>query len=874
MPIQNAELLAALQDDTIISRAAGAGALDALDALMKVNRTVPDDFRGVILAKKDFWHGFNGMNVDPPKPNDGTFLDDTGGFVGVGANFTVLHKLAVQRRVQAGLKVSGGTLDEPFLVDLINGDEANARTKLATKPAIFGALATLTHPAAWDVNTEDFLTAGAIGEIKTQAKEQLLLNKIKNTRATKDEIEHLIAEAAAGTAQFRVALQAAPWNLTAQTAGNLVAANFTDVVKKAALEKGLALAIGLKSQVDLLNPNTLLTLNKDTANFKNDFGAPYTDVLLGDPEIQKAKEQLGQRFLIAKLSQLDGPRVEHLVALASQGDVGGFITKVGLHNDLAGANFGNPNNFVPHAVTATSLPILRQAAALQALKIKIAQCDDPDTLNALMAATTKEQIKQILTDKPALGFSTSPAFREALDNLSLAQVNDIVAAAHVQKRLLAANTAQLKAFVTSPTAVNDIQAYMGQNISVAMQSKVTTHLTPERITEIREKALLSYAKTELVKPTVIDDGALDNLVQAGSVNGVRDGVRLLMGGNEADGLIVTGGAHQDRGLLQQVRAYAAAEQVYRDSLGLDLSGGGYNTMVGAINDLNGHPPQGHQQALMAVLPPKDKQVLQERLVTSLVNRFPNNRPLSQLTALATAKTDPEFANALRAMGITEHSWVNKDARVRLQAAASEKALTSQINATAQFGAEAHPALLALVKQLPLNKQQELLNTPEVMKALLNVQDAHDDLAKREAVQVVKEILGENIDVEPFVEENYRLHLINQIADPNIARIIAQQSPPLDIDKGKIEQINAALHQPLGNDGVNTIFDNNGGANSNYVKKYRRYKALLGWFPAVFIPLLAWTLVLLTIFRGVIRLLGQRWRINVSGMSVWQRERMY
>lgn len=814
MPIQNAELLAALQDDTIISRAAGAGAIDALDALMKVNRTVPGDFRGVILAKKGFWHGFHAMDVDPPKPNDGTFLDDTGGLVGGGANFTALHKLAVQRRAQAGLKASGSTLDEAFLVDLINGDATNARTKLATKPAIFGALSTLTHPAAWDPATQDFLTDTAVDAIKAQAKEQLLLNKIKNTAASKAEIEHLITEAAAGTARFRVALQAAPWNLSGPTAGNLAHTDFTDAVKKTALEKGLALTINGISQAHLLDPAIVLaTLNKDTANFKNDIGAPYTDALLGEPEIQKAKGQLGQRFLTAKLSQLGGPRVGDLVALASQGDVAGFVTTVKTYADLAGGAPADVNNFVAHAVTPTSLPILRQTAALQALKIKIAQCEDPAALDALIAATTKEQVKQVLTDKSAFGFSTSPAFREALNNLSPAQVNDIVAAAHVQKRLLAADATQLKAFVASPTAANDIQVYMGHNLSVAMQPKVTAHLTPERITEIREKALLGYAKTELLKPTVIDDDALDALVQAGDVNDVRDGVRLLMGGTEADGLI-TAHLDHDSGYLQQIRAYAAAEQVFRDGKELaNLDGGDYDTLVAAINDLNGHPPQVHQQALMAVLPPQEKQLLQERMVTDLVSRFPTAKAghsPQQLTALAVAKNEAEFATALTNMGITEQSWVNEGARARVQEAACAKALDFQINATGP-----HPQLLALVKQLPLKKQQELLTKPDVMAALLNV--AVETGNEADAAAKVRNILGvgSSVNVDGFIQENKNLALLSQIANPEVARILAQQTPPLTATPAVIQEINDMIHANVGGGG-HSVFDTANAAGANYI----------------------------------------------------------
>lgn len=829
MPIQNAELLAALRDDTIISRPDGGGAIAALDALMKADPTTAASFRGAILAKKDFWHGFNAMVVVPPPVNDDNFLTLAG--AGVGQSFAELHKLAVQRRVQAGLKASGGTLDEAFLVDLINNDANNARAKLATKPAVFGDLTSLSQPGPWDPTSQNFLTDPAIDAIKAQAKEQLLLNKIKNTVATEAQIKELIAEAALGDGQFQAKLQLAPWNLTAPTAANLtVATGFTDIVKKAALEKGLALAINEITPDVIGTPAILATLNETPANFKRDFGVPYNgEVLLDDAAVNKAKGQLGQRFLLAKLPQLGAPRVDDLEALAAQGSVADFARVLKTHADLAGGHPGDANNFVDHAITPTSLPILRQTAALQALKIKIAQCEDPAALDALIAATTKEQVKQVLTDKSAFGFSTSPAFREALNNLR--SVDDIVVAAHVQKRLLAAGPAQLKALATEDgtgTYAN-LKAYMKANLPANIPStKIDAYLTPEKITEIRQRALLGYISTPL---RTMDGAALDTLLAGAHIDHVRDGVRILMGNvNDADDL--TAGGDPAAGFAQQIRAYAGAEKVVRNALAKNANTH-YDDITAIVNDTPNHVGGNPLQTLVGVLPPKEKQILQERVVTDLVNRFPDARPTAQLTALATAKTYTEFTDALRGIGITEYSWVNKDSRAHLQALASEKALTRQISATAQFGAEAHPELLALVKQLPLNKQQELLSKPEVMKALLNVQDAHDELAKREAERVVKDILGEAIDVKPFVEENYRMYLINQIASPDIARIIAQQSPPVGINPGKIRDINNILHAARGADGVRNIFDNNGGANSNYVETVKAIQGIIGVVPASF-----------------------------------------
>ncbi|STX43600.1 interaptin [Legionella donaldsonii] len=830
MPIQNAELLAALRDDTIISRPDGGGAIAALDALMKADPTTAASFRGAILAKKDFWHGFNAMVVDPLPANDDNFLTLAG--AGAGQSFAELHKLAVQRRVQAGLKASGGTLDEAFLVDLINNDANNARAKLATKPAVFGDLTSLPQPGPWDPTSQNFLTDPAIDAIKAQAKEQLLLNKIKNTVATEAQIKELIAEAALGDGQFQAKLQLAPWNLTAPTAANLtVATGFTDIVKKAALEKGLALAIN-EITPDVIGTDAILTtLNNTADDFKQDFGDPYDgEVLLDAAAVNKAKGQLGQRFLLARLPQLGAPRLDDLAALAAQGSVADFARVLKTHRDLAGHPI-DANNFVDHAITPTSLPILRQTAALQALKIKIAQCEDPAALDALIAATTKEQVKQVLTDKPAFGFSTSPAFREALNNLR--SVDDIVVAAQVQKRLLAAGPAQLKALATvdgTGTYAN-LKAYMKANLPTNIPStKIDAYLTPEKITEIRQRALLGYISTPL---RTMDGAALDTLLAGAHIDHVRDGVRILMGNvNDADDL--TAGGDPAAGFAQQIRAYAGAEKVVRNALAINANTN-YNDITAIVNDTLNHVGGNPLQTLVGVLPPKEKQILQERVVTDLVDRFPDARPTAQLTALATAKTDTEFTDALRRIGITEYSWVNKDSRAHLQALASEKALTRQISATAQFGAEAHPELLALVKQLPLNKQQELLSKPEVMKALLNVQDAHDELAKREAERVVKDILGEAIDVKPFVEENYRLYLINQIASPEIARIIAQQSPPVDINPGKIRDINNILHAATGVDGARNIFHNNGGANSNYVETVKAIQGIIGVVPASFYP---------------------------------------
>lgn len=818
---QNAELLLALQDDTIISRPAGAGAIDALDALMKAGPNAPgDDFRAAILAKKDFWHNFRGMNVDPPPANNAGFLDPAGGGP-LGESFAELHKLVAQRRVQAGLKASGGTLDEAFLVDLINGDANNARAKLATKPAIFGALATLTKPAAWDATTEGFLNAGAIAAIKAQAKEQLLLNKINNTVASQAQIENLITQAAGGDLQFQAALQLAPWNLSLATAGNLAAADFTDNVKKAALSKGAQLYIQNEwDTADLLAPGLLGELNKDTAGFRTYLAGVYDDVLFDDDIAKTAKSQLGQRFLQAQLSHLGATRANDLATIAAQGNVADFVRVLKTQADLAGVL--GPNNYVDHAVTAQSLPILRQAAALQALKHKIAECDDPAALDALVDATTKEKVQGVLAKQKALGFTTDPGFREALKNIR--NTDEIIAAAHVQRRLLAGKPDDLKALakVDGAGTYANTKAFFEKDLGPPLLAKVTAHLTPERITEIRQRALLGYAKTQLIDPRVISNGNLDNLVQAGAHAAVTTGVGFLMdGGHEADDLVA--GLPHDSGFSFQLRAFAAAEQVARGAAALvNLNAGDYDRLIGYVNDFS--TTAGYQQPLIAVLPPKEKQALQERLVTNLVSRFPTAKaghPITQLNALAVAKDEAAFRKALTDMGITAgpgQAWVNDASIKKVQQAASVKSLELQIDQTAQFGIKAHPELLAVVQQLPLKKQQDLLRNPATMNALLNAVDE----------ETVKNILAEKkIKVGPLVQENKNLTLLNQIANPHIARILAQQNPPLVIDDSKIRDINKIIHV-----GGN-VFDDATALGANYIKAINDIKGHIGVVPVGF-----------------------------------------
>lgn len=821
---KNQELLDALNHPSLLTRPDGGGAVRALDELIKVDRTNANAFRQAILNKKAFWHGLGAFTIV-----DATDTATAAGFLEIAGdtpvaapnkNFETLHKIAVQRRVEAGLKAVGSDpRNNALLEQIINGNAQQVRNLLATqagKP--FGDLAAL-NPPAWNAANDDFLTGPAVTAIQAQARQHLLINKISACR-TEADITAVIATAVALPAvdgNFQNDIEA-HLGIDATTKTKFVIADFTDTIKKAALEKGLALAID-EIRPDVIGTGgTLTTLNKTPANFKTDFGNPpyHGEPLLDDIAVNKAKGQLGQRFLTAKLAQLEGPRVDHLIALASQGDVAGFVTAVKTHADLAGGAPADVNNFVAHAVTPDSLPSLRQTAALQALKIKIAQCEDPAALDALIAATTKEQVKQVLTDKPALGFSTSPAFREAFNNLR--SVDEIVLAAQVQKRLLTANPDQLKAFakVDGTGTYTDIKTDMKTGLPTSMHAKMDAYLnlTPERITEIRQQALLGYAKTQLTNPAVIDNTELNNLVRAGGHVAVAAGVTFLMnGGHEADDL-VTGKPH-DSGFSQQLRAYAAVEQVVRNA-GPDtlrnLNGGDYDTLRGLINDFTTHT--GDQRPLIAILPPKEKQALQERLVTELVSRFPAANATyskAKLSALATAKDEADFRRALTDMGITGQDWVNDASRARVQKAACPRALELQINASGP-----HPQLFALAKQLPLKKQQELLTRPDVMAALLNV--AVETGNEADAAAKVRHILGlkSSVNVNGFIQENKNLALLSQIANPEVARILAQQTPPLTATPAVIQEINAMIHANVGGGG-RSVFDDAGAGGANYIK---------------------------------------------------------
>ncbi|MFA5959338.1 MAG: hypothetical protein WC785_02345 [Tatlockia sp.] len=125
-------------------------------------------------------------------------------------------------------------------------------------------------------------------------------------------------------------------------------------------------------------------------------------------------------------------------------------------------------------------------------------------------------------------------------------------------------------------------------------------------------------------------------------------------------------------------------------------------------------------------------------------------------------------------------------RLQKENEAMDAAFQLKTEENSQFKAVAHPALFELIKQLSLAKQKALLENDEVFNALLEAQD----------VAAIKQLVRDNHIEAPalvaLVNENKRLANFAKIYNAEVAAILAEFRPPIDLDNKKTNKINMFL----------------------------------------------------------------------------------
>ncbi|CEG61890.1 hypothetical protein [Legionella micdadei] len=831
MAYHNDELLAAL--DTIRDYPPAMGdqqnqVVGALDEILKAGYgggAANTNFRKAIIDNAGFWNRL-GVNITGTE-NPGVDTDFAA--TGVGGtrrkprlgnpsnNFETLYKTVAERRVMLALREA----NEAQLEAIISEADNNEARKLlfgTDGKSIFGGQQ-VTLPA-WDHTNENVITDQAITRIKEEAQRQLLIQKIaalgdKGMLDALLMVQNQVAFTAAVRGIFGLATPASPPPHPIADAMD-IGRVFTHKVERAAIKKGAELLINSLSDRNVLHiVNGVATnigggitdlLDCNPGDFRTRFQSVHGQDIcihnLGDSDVVSLQGQLGARYLAANYATLRADRSADLERIAEA------VTEVALKATIAprgGPAMPEAGAYIDHAVTAATLPSIRQAAAKQALKLKIAQCDDATALGELISVTNADELKQKLARLNALGYTTKNEFRNALTGAS---VDDIVAMAHIRKNLAiiptdptdrAKHLTNLKDLILDPNFTAKYLNTFAAGQPAGVQNVLSGYFGDvAQITAARELALLSYLEQKLGQ---LSDPEITNLAAAvGNHATVKDLIKPLLGLQLADPALDHLITDADNGIGLQIRSYAAAEKIIRDAKStiIDVStkdaatAQAHTELLDKINN----PRSAHLNNLVTAptFPAKEKQRVRASLVESLVRNFPADRipPLpapptpDRLTALAKAADIDKFKDALRDIGVTEHDWVNPKTMEQIQKAACAQIIKLDLSKVLPLGNEnnrVHPKLIELIEQLPLSQQRALL---EKDKALISLSQVTEP-------QEVDRILGarnivDDSFVNALVDENEKLADLARIPNSEVAKVLAKIAPPLNLTPQQITQI--------------------------------------------------------------------------------------
>ncbi|KTD24497.1 hypothetical protein [Legionella maceachernii] len=873
---KNIAFHAALSDSQLASK---PNVIDALNDLLAAGAADVNQFRQAILNRSAIvWDGlgappntFNGRG----EANRDSFLLADGGngysrIRGGGPDplydFAALTKLAAEKRVLFTLKEA----TEAQLEAILDPDPTNTDNEIRRK--LFGdnGVSTFGQPqvtlavGSWNVANDNIITNQAITRIKAEAERQLLIKKIAalgdNDKPKIDALFASIGNQGLFTAAVRdifglPAVAPVPPTSTdnivnAMQVGSVLTQEIQWVAAKKGTEqfiKHMPDASVLREAASIVNPPL-----GNPVDFRTHFRAEACVHYLKNEDILPMQGQFAARYLAAKYANLLG-RAADLERIAEA------VSDVSLKTVIR----GNPPGGIPampevaelgasfdHAITAATLPAIRQAAAKQALKLKIAQCNDEAALTELISVTNDNELKTKLATLNALGYTGKNEFREALTGSSAADIAEIVAMAQIRKSLAIIPTDsaardnhlnKLKELILDPNFSAKYLNTFAVGQPNAVQNVLTSYFAdPAKLNAAREQAVLTYLEhriAQLSAPDIVNlAGAAGNAGQV--INLITPLFRPQPADLSQDGVITPVLTRlitdANRGVGLQIRSYAAAEAIARTakatlidlSTASPVSNQNHTHLLDKINN----PNSPHLDPLITAgtFPVKEKQRVRASLVETLVRNFPADRipPLpaapapDRLTALAKAADIDKFKDALRDIGVTEHDWVNPKTMEQIQKAAYVQLIKLDGEQRLPLGNEnnkIHPKLIQLIDQLPLAQQRALLENNKAVVSLSQVIDPKE----------VDRILGasdvvDDAFVTALIQENKKLANLTGIPNKEVAKILAKIEPALNLSPQQITQIsNGILSGP-------NLFDLAGAApNIPYIQSVRAIAGFIG-----------------------------------------------
>ncbi|MDI9819736.1 MULTISPECIES: hypothetical protein [unclassified Legionella] len=554
----------------------------------------------------------------------------------------------------------------------------------------------------------------------------------------------------------------------------------------------------------------------------------------------------------------DATQVRGVIASADEKFFGNFANHPGWAPDTETLLTNDAINNIKEAAK-TRLQALAQEKVNQKLK-DASEAQLQDIIKASNFSEVRTQLATLATELasyPAWDVTTGDVILDGTAGNIQKQAQQLLLLQQIKK----SNNLLLIDLLNADDANKMISAVealgIPHDVAVKINDPAADHLK-----EAREEAFLLVAKNKLA---ALNSVALGNIVN-GNINDVVQGAKDLLGSNAApiDNLF---GGSLDTPFSKIFRAHAAIEKHIRDNQEINLSKAGYDGLKDKINN-----PDAID--LIKDLPAKDKQNFQAKMVENLVKNYPADKPLANLEQLAGARTINQFNTALTGLGVTAQDWVSQDSMKIVQKAACTNALKHEIANYSQF--KNRPHLVALVSALSLEMQQALLRNPQALRSLMNVQSDEKDTEKKktELRAKINFILAGNSGIKDdalntlainLAEENKGLAAFNNIANPEVARILADFTPAINLDQTMIDNINnvllnaapnnfdpppgsleyaqrvgaiaAAINQPAdalvftafgltGNDNTATLEPKNGGVISNKVKTQHDFNQYL------------------------------------------------
>lgn len=174
--------------------------------------------------------------------------------------------------------------------------------------------------------------------------------------------------------------------------------------------------------------------------------------------------------------------------------------------------------------------------------------------------------------------------------------------------------------------------------------------------------------------------------------------------------------------------------------------------------------------------------IKKAMFQNVVNRMTK---LEQLKALDETKSLAKFQEALGKLGITPNDWVKDSDLKDMKQWIRSRQLELQVKSVSQLGSTVHSKLFSVFKDLPVDKQREILEKPEQLRDILNAKEKH----------IAEHYLGKDAKgIDELVAENTRLSAFREIHNSEIARVLANFKPDIKLSDDQVKEINKALHE--------------------------------------------------------------------------------